>query len=90
MPNEITALTQLRDNYLLMSHQCVDAIKYLSGYTPTDSKFTFSIGSLPVLTIDISQEEDAGFCLGIFMMWHQCYARKLREVNAQIKALELA
>ena len=85
---ELKKLSDLKDRYSHQVHQCTDIIKLLSGYTPKDFRFNFTIGTRQVVSIDIGSGE-GNFCLGVFMSWHQYYSRKLKEVGDQLKKLEL-
>lgn len=89
MPKEsdVKILNDLKDRYITKVHQCADVIKFLSGDTPKDFRFNFTIGTQQVVSIDIGEDE-GNFCLGVFMAWHQHYSRKIREVGEQLKGLE--
>lgn len=83
---EIQSLMRLQAHYTNMIDHCVDMLKNLSGYTPDNFKFTFTIQDKPIVSIPIGEEE-GNFCMGFFMSWHQYYSRKLREVNALLTGL---
>src|SRR5688572_27792152 len=55
-----------------MLETCTDVIKQLSGFTPDEFKFTFSIKNRPIVTLDIDENESR-FCIGVFMQWHKFY-----------------
>jgi len=88
MKTEIHTLNALADHYRSMVQNCTDAIKFLSGDIPKGFKINFSIDRIPVVAFDIGQEDET-FCLGLFMSWHEYYARKLGEVQTQLAASEL-
>ena len=83
---EIQDLQRLQDHYHTMVEHCSDAIKQLTGYTPDNFKFVFTIDETPIVSIPIS-EEDGNFCVGVFMSWHQYFSRKLRDTAALLNSL---
>ena len=62
---------------------CRDAIKMLSGATPDDFAFTFSMRGVPVLTLEIDENE-ADLCMSYFAYWHQFLGRRLNQLTTLI------
>ncbi len=80
-------LTQLAITYRNKVQECADMIKLLSGNTPDNSRLVFMIGTVAVDVIPIT-DDNADFCMGFFMAWHQHYGKKLKEVTATMEKLQ--
>jgi len=83
---EIQDLRRRYAHYQTMVDHCSDAIRQLTGYTPENFYFVFTINETPVVSIPIGEEE-GNFCVGVFMSWHQFYSRKLRETAVLLNSL---
>jgi len=62
---------------------CRDAIRMLTGATPDNFTFTFSMRGKPVLELDIDENE-ADLCMSYFAYWNQFLGRRLKDLTTLI------
>jgi hypothetical protein len=73
-------LSQQIDKCQHSADLCEDAIKQLSGITPDNFVFSFSIRGLEILRFDIP-ENGLEFTIGFFMSWLQRYRRDIADLK---------
>jgi hypothetical protein len=70
----------------MMLNHCTDAIQQLSGFTPDEFTFTFSIKGRPIVTMPI-EESESRFCIGVFMQWHKFYSQEIRNAYRELETV---
>lgn len=85
-PLQITSLGQLHQhiaNCQNKAESCHDAITMLTGMTPEDFKFTFTIKGSTVLTFEMG-ENDLDVCMAFFTYFYQYYSRTHKTLLAML------
>lgn len=82
-PTSIHSKADLRqqiEKYQRNADLCENAIKQLSGITPIDFTFSFSIRDLVILRLEIP-ENGLDFTISFFISWLQRYRRNIADLE---------